>query len=68
MLREFSPGDRVAARLELSTGRLLRGRSAGVDVMGDGSTVAYAGGVQRRALDLGRGETLADALRKELAS
>ncbi len=49
MLRDFEPGERVAARLELSTGGLLRGRAAGVDVMGDGSLVAVRGGVRRAA-------------------
>ncbi len=44
MLREFEPTDQVAGRLEISTGGLLqRGHGAGVDVMGDGSFVAFAG-------------------------
>lgn len=67
MLRDFGPGDRVAARLELSTGGILRGRSAGVDVKGDGSVVAYTGGIGRRELQLKRGESPIDALRRELA-
>ena len=67
MLREFGPGERVAARLELSTGGLLRGRSAGVDLMGDGSVVAYAGGIGRRELEVAAGETAVDALRRELS-
>ena len=51
MLREFEPSERVAARLEISTGSIFRGRSAGIDVMGDGSIVAFAGGVARRPLE-----------------
>ena len=63
MLRDFEPGERVAARLEISRGGMLRGRSAGVDVMGDGSLVAFAGGVGRRPLEPGEGETPFDAVR-----
>jgi hypothetical protein len=67
MLREFEPGDRVAARIELSTGAWLRGREAGVDVMGDGSLVAYAGAMGRRPLDANSDETAFEAVRRELA-
>jgi hypothetical protein len=68
MLREFGPEDRVAARLEISTGGFLRGgRDAGVDVMGDGRLVAYAGGTGRRPLELEEGESPFDAVRRALA-
>jgi hypothetical protein len=66
MLRTFEPGDRVAARLELSTGGWLRGRAAGLDVMGDGALVAYAGGVRRRRLEPSASESPIDAVRREL--
>ena len=66
MLRTFEPGDRVAARLELSIGGALRGRSAGVDLMGDGSLVPYSGGIGRHELDVAKGESLVDALRRAL--
>ncbi len=66
MLRSFEPGDRVAARLEVSAGGVLRGRTAGIDLMGDGSLVAYAGGIGRRALDAEGNETLVETLRREL--
>jgi hypothetical protein len=49
--REYRPEERVAARLEISTGGWLRGRDAGIDVMGDGALVAYAGGMRRTALE-----------------
>lgn len=67
MLRRFEPADRVAARLEISTGGFLRKREAGIDVMGDGELVAYSGGVTRRELchgsDLKKGiEAVRDAL------
>jgi hypothetical protein len=67
MLRDFEPGERVAARIELSTGGWLRGREAGVDVMGDGSLVAYGGGMGRRRLERRDGESAFDAVRRELA-
>ena len=45
----------VAGRVEISTGGLLRrGEDAGVDVMGDGTFVAFAGGMRRTELDPGR--------------
>jgi hypothetical protein len=67
MLREFEPGERVAARLEISTGRWPRGRAVGVDVMGDGSVVAFTGGIGRTPLEARRGESPFDAVRRALA-
>jgi hypothetical protein len=67
MLRDFEPGERVAARLEISTGRLLRGRAVGVDVMGDGSLVAFSGGITRSQLEPRAGESPFDAIRRALA-
>jgi hypothetical protein len=66
MLRDFEPGERVAARIEISTGGWLRGREAGVDVMGDGRVVSYAGGMGRRELDAGSDQAAFDAVRREL--
>jgi hypothetical protein len=68
MIREFEPGERVAARLEISTGGALRGgRDAGLDVMGDGTLVPYAGATRRRSLELEADETPFDAVRRALA-
>jgi hypothetical protein len=53
-IREYGPQQRVAGRVELSTGGFLRGRDAGVDVMGDGSLVPYSGGFSKRRLDADR--------------
>jgi hypothetical protein len=66
ILRDFEPGERVAARVELSTGGWLRGREAGLDVMGDGTLVAYAGGMGRRKLEPDARQTAFDAVRSEL--
>jgi hypothetical protein len=65
--RDYEPGERVAARLELSTGGWLSGREAGVDVMGDGVLVPYAGGVRKRPLEAGQGRSAFEAIRSELA-
>jgi len=67
MIRSYGAAGRVAARLEISSGGLLRrGRDAGVDVMGDGRLVAYAGGVGRRELEPPPGGDEFDAVRFEL--
>ncbi len=49
--REYDPAERVAARLELSSGGAWRGREAGIDVMGDGALIPYSGVVRKRRLD-----------------
>lgn len=66
VLRTFEPADQVAGRLEISTGSLLRrGRDAGLDVMGDGHYVPYAGGVRRRELNAS-GDDVFAAIEEEL--
>jgi hypothetical protein len=68
IIREYEPGERVAARLEISTGGPLRGgRDAGLDVMGDGRLVPYTGASRRRSLELEAGESPFDAVRRALA-
>lgn len=55
LLREYEPEALVAGRIEISTGGFLRrGTEAGVDVMGDGRFVAFAGGMRRTELEPGR--------------
>ena len=65
-LRDFEPGDQVHARLEISGRGLLRPPTAGLDVRGDGSMVAFSGSVRRRALEPGAGHTPFDAVRAAL--
>jgi hypothetical protein len=67
MLRRFESGERVAARLELSAGGWLRSREAGMDVMGDGALVPYAGAIRKRRLAPGGGQDAFDAIREALA-
>jgi hypothetical protein len=66
MLRDFEPEQQVAARIEISTGGFLRGRDAGVDVMGDGSVVPFRGGVRRERLEPKRGQSAYQAVGKAL--
>ena len=46
--------------------RSVRGREAGIDVMGDGALVPYAGVVRKRRLEPRDGETAFDAVREAL--
>jgi hypothetical protein len=64
--KDYRPGDQVHARLQLSSGGLLRKATAGIDVRGDGSFVPYRGGVLREEIDAG-GETPFEAVRETLA-
>lgn len=66
MIRTYEPGDRVKARLEVSTGRFLRSRDAGVDVMGDGEVVAFKGGVGRKPLATEAGDSPYEAVESAL--
>ena len=65
--REYEPRDLVNARLQLTRGSWLRGREAGIDVMGDGGLVPYAGAIRRRPLEPAAGETPFDAVRTALS-
>jgi hypothetical protein len=48
--REYAPDQQVNARIEISGPGLLRSAEGGVDVMGDGSLVAYTGTIRKRAI------------------
>jgi len=64
--REYPPKELVHARLELSIGGPLRGREAGIDVMGDGALVAYRGVIRKQTLEPGDGADAVDAVREAL--
>jgi hypothetical protein len=64
--RSYEPDERVAARIELSSGGLLRGREAGVDVMGDGTLVPYRGVVRKEKLHGRTPDGALDAVREAL--
>ena len=56
-LRHYEAADQVVARVEIAgPERRLASRHAGVDVRGDGSTVAYLGRVKRKQVDRRAGE------------
>jgi len=65
--RDYGPGQRVAGRVELSTGGWLHRREAGIDVMGDGRLVPYSGAIRKRPLDPGGADSPFDAVRQALA-
>lgn len=48
--RDYTPEERVRARVEISGPGLLRGKEGGVDVMGDETVVPYAGAIRKRKL------------------
>ena len=48
--RDYEPGQRVHARIEISGPGLLRGKEGGIDVMGDGTVVPYTGAIRKREL------------------
>lgn len=66
MLREFTPAERVHARIEISGPGLFRSPEAGIDVMGDGQAIAYTGAIRKRQIETDSldeaFERLADAL------
>ena len=66
MLRDFEPGDQVAARLEITGKGWLRAPTAGVDVRGDGTFVPFTGGMRREEIDTDGGDSAFDAVRKAL--
>jgi hypothetical protein len=48
--REYAPDQQVHARIEIAGPGLRRGAEGGIDVMGDGSLVAYTGAIRKRAI------------------
>jgi hypothetical protein len=66
LLGTYTPADQVQARLQLTGKGLLRKAVAGIDVRGDGTFVAYRGGVTREELDPSGHETPFDLVRETL--
>jgi hypothetical protein len=66
-LREFAPEDQVHARLQISGKGVLRKPTAGIDVKGDGSLVAFRGALMREELQPPAAGTPFEAVRESLA-
>jgi hypothetical protein len=64
--RDYGPGELVQARIEVSGRGVLRKREGGIDVMGDGGLVPYAGVVNKKPLRPSEGESPIEALRRAL--
>jgi hypothetical protein len=48
--REHPSDQRVEARIEISGPGLIRSPEGGIDVMGDGSTIAYTGTIRKETI------------------
>jgi hypothetical protein len=60
-IRDFSPDQRVAARIEISGPGLIRAPEGGLDVTGDGSVIAYTGAVRKEPI---KAESLEEAFER----
>jgi len=49
--RDYTPGQRVHARIELTGPGVMRGAQGGIDVMGDGTVLAYTGSIRKRPIE-----------------
>jgi hypothetical protein len=67
--KQYAPEEQVSARIELAgPERLLPSVRAGIDIHGDGSSRAFIGRVRRQPVKARKGETAAQALRRELGA
>lgn len=65
--RVHTPDQRVEARIEISGPGLLRSREGGIDVMGDGSAIAYTGAIRKETIEAGTLEEAFERLEAALA-
>jgi hypothetical protein len=68
MLRDFTPAERVAARIEISGPGLIRAPEGGIDVMGDGAAIAYTGAIRKERVDADSLDEAFERLRGNLSS
>lgn len=67
MLREYTPDQRVRARVEISGPGLIRSPEGGIDVMGDGALIAYTGTLRKEPVEADSLDDAIDRLRDILA-
>jgi hypothetical protein len=51
VFRKHTPDQRVHARIEISGPGLIRAPEGGIDVMGDGSAIAYTGTIRKERIE-----------------
>jgi hypothetical protein len=64
--RDYAPDQRVHARIEISGPGLIRSPEGGIDVMGDGTAIAYTGTIRKETIEADTLDEAFDRLRKEL--
>ena len=67
-LREFTPDQRVAARIEISGPGLIRAPEGGIDVTGDGGAIAYSGTIRKEPIEAASLDEAFERLRDALGS
>jgi hypothetical protein len=67
VFRKHTPDQRVHARLEISGPGLFRAPEGGIDVMGDGTAIAYTGAVRKEQIEADSLDDAFERLRDALA-
>jgi hypothetical protein len=65
--RKHTPDQRVEARIEISGPGLFRSREGGIDVMGNGSAIAYTGAIRKETIEADSLDDALEQLRTALA-
>jgi hypothetical protein len=65
--REHTPDQRVHGRIEISGPGLIRSPEGGIDVMGDGTAIAYTGAIRKETIRAGTLDDAIERLREVLA-
>jgi hypothetical protein len=67
VFRKHTPDQRVHARIEISGPGLIRAPEGGIDVMGDGQSIAYTGAVRKEQIEADSLDDAFERLRDALA-
>ena len=68
LFRRHTPDQRVNARIEVSGPGLIRSPEGGIDVMGDGSAIAYTGAIRKETIEADSLEGAFERLKAALAA